>query len=248
MTEFGKNLFSRAMPDAACRGLAIADALEQESINRLMSWSDCLAYAKGQTIFQRGDPVDGLYVLSEGQVHLVLSHVGRQEKILRLVKPGEIFGDVALFMDSPRVLSAIAAFPSVVRFISGEEVFRTIQEDKQVARSFLALLSRQIHRLVTDMEFMGVGSGMVRLAQFLLNEAQSQKLIFQGCMSGMVMPAAKRDIASLLNLSKEHFSRMLADLVSRGLITMSGRYVGIPDEVRLRCWISAQTVSGSLSM
>lgn len=221
-------------------GMAIADALPGASLAKLIAYADCQIYTKGQVIFRRGDAATGLYVLSEGQVRLILPHPTRQERVLRLVKRGEIFGDVAVFMESRRVLTAQAGLPSTVLHIPTDVILKVIQEDRQVAMSFLSLLSRQIHGLVTEIEAMAVGSGMFRVVQFILDEVAVQKLRLRGVAQGMVMPATKQDVASLLNLSKEHFSRMLADLVQQGLITMSGRYVGIPNISRLKEWHTTQ--------
>ena len=53
------------------------------------------------------------------------------------------------------------------------------------------------------------------------------------------LPAAKRTIASQLNLSAEHLSRILGELAREGLIEVAGRKVSIPDAGRLRDWMSS---------
>lgn len=221
----------------AHHGLAIADAMGIPVLKKLVARAECQLYAKGQTIFSQGDPATGLYLLSEGQVHLVLQHspVG-QTKILRLVKRGEVFGDIAVFMESSRVLTAVSAQPSTVLYLPADAIISSIQEDRDVALGFLSLLSRQIHSLVTEIEVMAVGSGTFRVIQFILDEVGAQKLRLRGKTPGMLIPATKQDVASLLNLSKEHFSRTLSELVQQGLITMSGRYVGVPSLTRLKRW------------
>jgi hypothetical protein len=51
-----------------------------------------------------------------------------------------------------------------------------------------------------------------------------------------VAKAPKRAIASQLNLSAEHLSRILRELMAHGLIEVSARRVRIPDVGRLRDW------------
>ena len=58
------------------------------------------------------------------------------------------------------------------------------------------------------------------------------KLIY--AESGIRLPAAKGIIASKLNLSAEHFSRLLRELAERGLLTVSQRTLAIPSIERLR--------------
>jgi CRP-like cAMP-binding protein len=51
-----------------------------------------------------------------------------------------------------------------------------------------------------------------------------------------MLPAAKSAIASRLNLSAEHLSRILGELTREGLIEMRGRRIAIHDVARLREW------------
>jgi CRP-like cAMP-binding protein len=48
------------------------------------------------------------------------------------------------------------------------------------------------------------------------------------------LPTSKGTIASRLNLTQEHFSRILSELTSAGLIQVEGRVIHIPDIGRLR--------------
>jgi CRP-like cAMP-binding protein len=51
-----------------------------------------------------------------------------------------------------------------------------------------------------------------------------------------MLPAAKSTIASRLNLSAEHLSRILGELTNEGLIEVHGRRIAIRDVARLREW------------
>ena len=48
------------------------------------------------------------------------------------------------------------------------------------------------------------------------------------------LPTSKGTIASRLNLTQEHFSRILNELSTGGLIQVQGRTIHIPDIERLR--------------
>jgi Mn-dependent DtxR family transcriptional regulator len=50
------------------------------------------------------------------------------------------------------------------------------------------------------------------------------------------LPASKTNIASRLNVTPEHFSRMLHELADRGLIEVDGRNVTLLDLDRLRAF------------
>ena len=53
----------------------------------------------------------------------------------------------------------------------------------------------------------------------------------------MTLPAAKGEIASQLNLTPEHFSRILRELADAGLLHIEGRKIVVPDRQRLQAEI-----------
>ena len=50
----------------------------------------------------------------------------------------------------------------------------------------------------------------------------------------LTLPASKVTIASRLNLTPEHFSRILHDLSAAGLIEVNGKSIRVPDTRKLR--------------
>jgi CRP-like cAMP-binding protein len=52
----------------------------------------------------------------------------------------------------------------------------------------------------------------------------------------VTLPAKKGVIASQLNLTHEHFSRLLHEIEAAGLIQVNGRDILIPDIGRLRAY------------
>lgn len=49
----------------------------------------------------------------------------------------------------------------------------------------------------------------------------------------MTLPATKAEIATQLNLTPEHFSRILHDLAAAGLLSVAGRTITVPSVRRL---------------
>ena len=59
---------------------------------------------QGSTIFRQGDPRSYMYVVNEGEVEIRLG-----DRVLEVVGPGGIFGEMAMVDGEPRTASAIAA-------------------------------------------------------------------------------------------------------------------------------------------
>ncbi len=65
-------------------------------------------FEKGDVIFQEGDAGDMAYIIDSGNVDILKEMQGETVSLARL-QPGEIFGEMALVDESPRMASAVAA-------------------------------------------------------------------------------------------------------------------------------------------
>lgn len=65
-------------------------------------------YLKGETIFLEGDIGRALCIVVDGKVELTRKDETGKENILAEVRPGEIFGEMALLEEMPRTATAIA--------------------------------------------------------------------------------------------------------------------------------------------
>ena len=85
---------------------------------------------------------------------------------------------------------------------------------------------------MTDVESYSLQSGRQRIIGYLLREAvdADEKSL------SVTLPTNKGVIASRLNLTQEHFSRILHELAEKGLILVKGRKINIPDVEKLRTY------------
>ncbi len=64
--------------------------------------------ARGQALFDEGEPGDRLYVVTSGKVKLGRTAVDGRENLLAVMGPGEMFGELSLFDPGPRTATATA--------------------------------------------------------------------------------------------------------------------------------------------
>ena len=65
----------------------------------------------GSRLFTQGDPAEGLYVVEEGEIRIVSRLPGDKEVELGRIGPGELFGEVALVINSQHSTSAEVLAP-----------------------------------------------------------------------------------------------------------------------------------------
>ncbi len=103
---------------------------------------DVRTFSAGQVIFGEGQAGDGLmYAVLEGEVEIV-----RQERVLDTVKPGGVFGEMALLDQLPRSASAIARTECRVAAITEQRFTRVISQNPHFALNLMRLLTERVRR------------------------------------------------------------------------------------------------------
>ena len=166
-----------------------------------------------------GDPCTGLHVVVYGQVKLAFTSPQGVEKVVEIVRPGQSFGEALMFLDKPYVVFAQALADSMLLHVAKHAVFEELGPSP-FARRMIAGLARRLHGLVRDVEAYTLRSGQDRIIGYLLAELR--------------LTPGKSVLASRLNMTPEHFSRILHELASEGLIEVNGRSIRVPDVARLR--------------
>jgi CRP-like cAMP-binding protein len=188
--------------------------------------------AKGEMLFQKGDPAKGFFVVVSGQMKLAFPSAQGNEKVVEIIGPQQSFGEAVMFMDRPFPVFAEALLDTLLIHIGKDAVFRLIEADPSFARRMLAGLSMRLHSLIADVESYSLRSSAQRVIGYLLQHGPDEDRS-EGKID-VTLPTSKQVIASRLNLTPETLSRIFHDLTEAGLIEVHGRQITVPDLQRLR--------------
>ncbi len=212
--------------------LPLFKELAPEELDRIAAGTSEIHVPRGEVLFNKGDTVSGFHLVIYGQVKLSFVTPGGQEKVVEIIGPGSSFGEALMFMEKPYIVMAQTLADTMLLHISKDTVFEEIDREPGFARKMLAGLSRRLHSLISDVESYSLQSGTQRVIGYLLRQDDAM-----GADSGpttLTLPVSKAIVASRLNLTPEHFSRILHELQAQGLIRVDGRDVHIVDIGKLR--------------
>ncbi len=212
--------------------LPLFKELAPAEIDRIAAGTTELHVPRGEILFNKGDACVGFHLVIYGQVKLSFVTPQGSEKVLEIVGPGYSFGEALMFMEKPYVVMAQTLADSLLLHVSKQAVFDGLEHDPGFAKRMLAGLSRRLHGLITDVESYSLQSGTQRVIGYLLRHDVDQAST-AGAYT-VTLPTSKAIVASRLNLTPEHFSRILHDLTEARLIEVDGRDVKIADATRLR--------------
>lgn len=212
--------------------LPLFKEINPDEIDRIAAGTQEVRIARGDILFRKGDPCEGFHVVVYGQIKLAFTSHSGAEKVVELMGTGQSFGEAVMFMEKPYPVYAQALADTMLLHIVKAVVFEEIERDPKFARRIIGGLSRRLHGLITDLESYSLLSGAQRVIGYLLRyEPESGA---KGERVKVALPTSKGIIASRLNLTPEHFSRILHDLSDMGLIQVEGRTVSILDLEGLR--------------
>lgn len=202
----------------------------------------------GQTLFFGGDPGDGCYRVDEGLVKVhVISPSGR-DRILAILAPGTIFGELSMFDGAARSASASAIHESKLSFVSRAAFDAIASARPEIYRYITALLTRRLRDIDEALKATSFLPLKGRAATVLLSLSGA---FGKDVGSGRILIRQKlsqSDLAAMAGITRENFSRILQDWIRRSLVSRLGGYYCLEDKEALereRECVAAERERGS---
>jgi len=208
--------------------------LTDAELDRIAAGTAQVRAPAGTILFRRGEPCSGFHVIVYGQVKLAFGAADGAEKVVEILGPGSSFGEAVMFLEKPYVVFAETLADSLLLAIGKAGVFAELERNPRFARKMLGGLALRLHGLVHDLEAYTLRSGTQRVIGYLLRDYSEEGE--PRAPVEVALATSKGVLASRLNITREHFSRILHDLSGAGLIEVHGRIIRILDPERLRAY------------
>ena len=178
---------------------------------------------------QGGDPIvtqeqvgDALYIVMAGRVKVVMAGETGREVTLAVLRPGDIFGEMALFDGRSRSANVVAIDPATVLALDRVDMLRHLSAHPQTALNLLGEMSRRLRKAdetIAELALCDVQDRLIRRLVALAHE------------DGMELPEGalirrrptQQDLANMVGACRETISRTFNTLARRGLIVPRGR-------------------------
>uniref|UniRef100_A0A7V4G6T6 Crp/Fnr family transcriptional regulator n=1 Tax=Desulfobacca acetoxidans TaxID=60893 RepID=A0A7V4G6T6_9BACT len=185
-------------------------------------------FPRDSHIFWEGREAQGFYILLEGLVKLVKSSPDGKEFIMRLVMPGETFGEAAVLAEINYPATAMALEDCQTLFFPKAGFLNLLTASPKLARNMLATMSRLLFHLTRQLEDLTLKEVSSRLASYLLERCREQHGRVAADLS-VELPVTKTHLAAYLGTISETLSRTLARLKSVGAIQVEKSKITIKD-------------------
>jgi CRP-like cAMP-binding protein len=218
-------------PLASLGKLPLFQELDGEAVARLAASALDMRLPQGSILFRQGEAGAGVYLIIRGRVKLSLQTAGGDDKVIELLGPAESFGEVPVLLGERHMLTAETIEESTLVHLQKDAVLGELERNGAFCARMLREVCRRLQQRTRDFENCMLLSGAQRVAAFLLGQIPEG---INGKCIAVTLPAKKGIIASRLNLTHEHFSRILHEIQASGLIEVRGREIRMIDVARLR--------------
>jgi CRP-like cAMP-binding protein len=223
---------SRAGITSALIRLAILKGVAERTIDTLADCASRIESPAGKAVYKPGDVCTGLHIVASGRVKLSLPAPPSDERVIALLGPGAWFGETALMLRQRHVVAAETLSKAVLLHLAAPAVLSCLAADAAFAHRFLTETTRRLRGTLLELGALSASPAMGRVTDFLLRQ-----LPRPAPRTGSVtieLPAEKRVIASRLDLTGSHLSRIFQELSRHRVIRVDGPRIHVPDVHRLR--------------
>ncbi len=159
-----------------------------------------------------------------GDVELRKRH-GRQQVVVQVLHPGEVYGDTALLCGVPMPQSARAQTRAAIVQIPPEVFWRLVEQRPELCRRLLVSLATRLERSQRRLHAVTSGDLGQQVASVLLDEA--------GDTAGEVR-LTQATIAQLIGSTRPSVNRALKQLATAGHLELGYGRLEVVDPVGLR--------------
>lgn len=214
------------------RDKSIACDITADELAVLEQYKTTSRYAKGDVLFNEGDPPDGIFCVYLGGIKVFKAgHVSR-DQMIRFAHPGCLIGYRSLVRNEPHSTSAMAMEPARVCYIPREAIKLLAAADPAFNLRLLTILSKQLGRAEDRIVDLAHRPLRARIAELLLQLRDE----FGVDRDGITLHArlSRSELANTVGAATETVIRFLTELKRAGIIDMKGRMISILDPDRLR--------------
>jgi CRP/FNR family transcriptional regulator len=193
------------------------------------------SYLAEEIVFREGDTGDTCYVIRSGAVRVTRRHSDGRSITLAELRPGSIFGELAMFGGETRSASVEALEPTRALAILAGDLRRIITQHPEIALKMLEALANRLRDANERLARQSFQTVAGRVASALLSQVKTRT--DGDGETDVVIEATQAEIAQLAGASRESASRFLAKLERAGLITTGRGRVVVHEPESLRNYI-----------
>jgi CRP/FNR family transcriptional regulator, cyclic AMP receptor protein len=206
----------------------VLSGLPERLLSELFEGAVAHKLRDGEVLFRAGDVGDGCYRIHRGLVKVVVTSQQGEERIVSLLGPDAIVGELSMIDGGPRSASVVAIADCSLLFLSRAKFQTCVDSHPELTSYLVRTLARRLRGADDGLAATTFLSVKQRLARALLNLAE-----YVGEENGgriqLRLKIGQADLAAMAGVARENVSRTMSEWREREIVTRSSNYYCIND-------------------
>lgn len=191
------------------------------------------SYTRNEFISIEGERFNGIGLVLSGNAAVTRENAAGERVIMSVLEPGELFGEMAAFLDSKTwPATVVAQNKCSIMFLPPGKIVgqceKVCDSHRMLALNMLRILSRKAAALNRKVEYLAMGSLRSKIAAFLLEQAKNAGT------TTFLLQMKRNELADYLNASRPSLSREMGRMRDEGVLEFHRSSIRIRDMGRLR--------------
>ena len=179
-------------------------------------------YPKNAVVLTEGEMGDSLYIIESGRVKVFIGDEDGREIILKILGPGDFFGEMSLVDKQPRSASVTSLDASTFHILSHNAFEKCVEQSPRIATMVMNVLAQRVREADKKIGTLALMDVYGRVASTLLELA-----VFTNGKLMVGERLSQQDLANMVGASREMVNRILKDLADRGFIAVESKSITI---------------------
>lgn len=210
-------------------GIPFFGGLDPVALERLAASMRARRFRRGEVIFHIGDPGDALFVIVSGDVKISLPSETGDEAILATLRPGDVFGELALLDGAPRSASATALGPTETVVLPRDRFRELLGTEAGFRDALLASIAGELRRLthhVEELHFLDITG---RLAARLVRLAEEGGTPRADGSIQLRANLTQADLAAMVGCTRQSVNKLLGQFTDAGVVRLEREGIVVTD-------------------
>jgi len=206
---------------------SVLNGLELETLASIQEIANRIKVSAGEILFFQEDPGEALYMIEKGSVEISVMAANGRKLSLNVMRPNEVFGEIAVLDGGPRTATATVLEASTLLAVTRPALLKLMRENAEVAADLLAMLCNRLRwtsQLAEDLGLLGIQERLARRLMILHEKFSNSRGELHLCQN---------ELADFLGATRESTNKVLRAWRADGLVEMSRGSVRILDPGRL---------------
>jgi CRP-like cAMP-binding protein len=176
-------------------------------------------YHKNQIIFCEGEPGDELYIIKQGTVKISKQN-NKTDMTLSILRPGDIFGELAIVSEKYRNATAIAFEETVLLPITRDSLLQLMKKSPDILKRIFEAISNRVWFTYIRLEAALYSKPITRLYAFLESKLLENRVTV-ATKEAVTLSHGIDELLSMAGLSHERDKETVAKLLEDKLFSFN---------------------------